>query len=60
MVIITVDGAYVGYDGTSDVEIVSDTNGVDAAWKEVAAGGAVAPTGTIYGSLYGPLGGVTG
>jgi hypothetical protein len=34
MVVTTIDGAYVAYDGTSDVAIISDVNGVDVAWKE--------------------------
>lgn len=36
MVVITIDGASVAYDGTTDVEIVITVNGADAAWKEEA------------------------
>ena len=38
MVIITIDGAYVGYDATSDVTIVTTVSGADVAWQEAVAG----------------------
>jgi len=57
MVISTIYGAYIAYDGTSDVTIISDINSIDVAWQEVVAGGAVAPTAVFDGPFVGPLGG---
>ncbi len=37
MEITTIDGAYVAYDATSDVIIVTTVNGADAAWQEAVA-----------------------
>lgn len=59
MVVITVNGAYVAYDATSDVVVVVTVNGAECALQEVAPA-ANAPTGVFYGPLYGPLGGPVG
>lgn len=55
MVVITIDGAYVAYDATSDVEIVTTVNGADAAWQEAAVAFAIPVMGTddIHSSVFG-------
>lgn len=36
VVVVTVDGVYIAYDGSSDVTIITSVNGTDAAMQEVA------------------------